>query len=417
MSPLETSPNSQNSRNHLTSGHLVARRKEKVCRKVQEILGRTLTHNNPSFDNKLASVQVFERDQVLESPQNIGITFDQKFLIDPKEFWWVEDWIQYMRDINRGLTEEEQRQITSGEAEEYCKNMRKSAIEKQGRFQKYLESFWWKLIYARAHPAGTTSALTPSRAVKYHPDGSWEITLSQEYIDQLKLIQKHSKDLTVVVQFYDHRLGQSCSYLPDTQERINQYIWICERLIESVGDEIQLEIWIETNVSPFTGKQFQTGQFLNETDPEKYAEFLFAVTNHLKSKYPKIRIAMAGIACFDPTYAREVLEKILLLKEQHHVVSWVVDTISFHPYREVPEVGSVEIQHGKFQKSTLTIEQQIQTFQDIGKQYGVMARIGETNYRFSDPDREAKLRTDLWISWPKIQTLIYPSHEGWDHKI
>ncbi len=87
MSLFKTSPNSQNSGNHLASRGFVARKRIKFSDKIHRILGRTFNQNHPSFDDRLASAQVFERDQVLETPQNIGITFDHKFLVDPKEFW------------------------------------------------------------------------------------------------------------------------------------------------------------------------------------------------------------------------------------------------------------------------------------------------------------------------------------------
>lgn len=352
-----------------------------------------------------------ERDLVVKNPELVGINFDHDYIVDTRSFWPQERYIQYLQERDGHISDEVRSAVESGRAQKILSDKREKEVNKRSSFNEYLSSFEGKLQHARIHPAGELSPITPSQALEIKPDGTFDVVIAPEFIDQIKKLQEQVSDLTLVVQFYDHRRGkEKSSDVPETQEQVEQYIAICEKIIESIGDSVQLEIGNETNISRSTGAMFADKlQHASHVNSAEYGKFFFEVAKKIKEKSPTVRLSIAGVACFDPTYLREVLTEVGRLQTESGNDTTLVDTISFHPYRENPESGSVEVKNSNFTVGELDYERQMEEMQKIASEFGVKLNVGEINFPFSDPEQKAKLEQAVSLTAKRgIESLIYP---------
>lgn len=352
-----------------------------------------------------------ERDLVVENPEFVGINFDHDYILDARNFWLQERYLQYLQERDGQISDEVRSAIESGQAKEILSEKREKEISKESSFNEYLSSFEGKLQHARVHPAGELSPIAPSQALEIKPDGTFDVVLAPEFVEQIKTLREQVRDLTLVVQFYDHRRGkEKSSDVPETQEQVEQYIAICEKIIENIGDGVQLEIGNETNISRSTGAMFADKlQHASHVNSTEYGKFFFEVAKKIKEKTPTAKLSIAGVACFDPTYLREVLTEVRRLQTEVGIDIALVDTISFHPYREKPEGGSVEVKNGNFTISEMDYEGQMEEMQKIASEFGVKLNVGEINFPFSDPEQKTKLEQAVSLTAKKgIESLIYP---------
>lgn len=352
-----------------------------------------------------------ERDLVVENPEFVGINFDHDYIVDARNFWSQERYLQYIQERDGQISDEVRSAVESGQAQKFLSEEREKEVIKESSFKGYLSSFEGKLQHARVHPAGELSPITPSQALEIRPDGTFDVVIAPEFVNQIKTLQEQASDLTLVVQFYDHRRGkEKSSDVPETQEQVDQYIAICEKIIESIGDGVQLEIGNETNISRSTGAMFADKlQHASHVNSAEYGKFFFEVAKKIKEKTPASKLSIAGVACFDPTYLREVLTEVRRLQTETGIDGALVDTISFHPYREKPESGSIEVKNGNFTVSELDYERQMEEMQKIASEFGVKLNVGEINFQFSDPEQKEKLDKAVSLTAEKeIVTLIYP---------
>jgi len=352
-----------------------------------------------------------ERDLVVENPEFVGINFDHDYIVDARNFWSQERYLQYLQERDGQISDEVRSAIESGQAKEILSEKREKEISKESSFNEYLSSFEGKLQHARVHPAGELSPIAPSQALEIKPDGTFDVVIAPEFVEQIKTLREQVSDLTLVVQFYDHRRGkEKSSDVPETQEQVEQYIAICEKIIENIGDGVQLEIGNETNISRSTSAMFADKlQHASHVNSAEYGKFFFEVAKKIKEKTPTAKLSIAGVACFDPTYLREVLTEVRRLQTESGKDTTLVDTISFHPYRENSESGSVEIKNSNFTVGELDYERQMEEMQKIASEFGVKLNIGEINFPFSDPEQKTKLEQAVSLTAKKrIESLIYP---------
>ena len=361
-------------------------------------------------DTKEVHISEKERDLVLKDPEYVGINFDQDNIVDGRYFWSLDRSLAYVKQDKERNTEEFRSSL--GGLQGFLLEKRNKEIEKIEIFNKKLESFRGKLKHVRVHPAGELSPLTPSQAIETNSDGTFDVIISPEFINQVKSIKEQVKgDLTLVVQFYDYRRGkEKCSNVPETDEQVEQYIAICEETIENVGDDVQLEIGNETNVSRSTGPMFENVlQHTTNVNPSEYAQFFFKVAKRIKEKTPSVKLSVAGVACFDPTYLREVLTEVRQLQTEYNVNIPLVDTISFHPYRKDPKSGSVEVKNGQFVNTELTYKEQVEEMKRIASDFGVHMNVGEINFSFSDSKQGEKLEEAIDLTKQEgLVSYIYP---------
>jgi hypothetical protein len=352
-----------------------------------------------------------EHDMVVENPEFVGINFDHDYIVDARNFWSQERYLQYIQERDGQISDEVRSAVESGQAQKILSEKKEKEVVKESSFHEYVSSFEGKLQHARVHPAGELSPIAPSQALEIKPDGTFDVVIAPEFIDQIKILKERVSDLTLVVPFYDHRRGkEKSSDVPETQEQVNQYIAICEKIIESIGDGVQLEIGNETNISRSTGVMFADKlQHASHVNSAEYGKFFFEVAKKIKEKTPAAKLSIAGVACFDPTYLREVLTEVRRLQTEAGIDGALVDTISFHPYREKPESGSVEVKNGNFTISEMDYERQMEEMQKIASEFGVKLNVGEINFPFSDPEQKAKLEQAVSLTTKKgIESLIYP---------
>lgn len=352
-----------------------------------------------------------ERILIVRNPKFVGINLDHDYIVDARNFWSQERYLQYIQERDGQISDEVRFLVESGQSQKIILNNREKEDYKKDAFKEYLFGFGGKLQYVRIHPVGESSPITPSQALEINPDGTYNVAIAPEFIDQIKMIREQSGDLTLVVQFYDHRRGkEKASDVPETQEQVEQYITICEKIIERVGDGVRLEIGNETNVSRSTDAMFADKlQHASHVDSVEYGRFFFAVAKRIKGKSPATKLSIAGVACFDPTYLREVLTEVKWLQAEGKIDNTLVDTISFHPYRKKPEDGSAEVKNGNFTVSELSYERQMEEMQKIASDFGVKLTVSEINFPFSDPEQKTKLEQAISLTAKKgILSLIYP---------
>lgn len=348
----------------------------------------------------------FEVGQVISSPENIGVNLDHEFIIDPIYFLDPEKAKKYLYEIGKKPPEALNQVLTARRQDQEAKVTALSG---------YLDTFQNKLKLVRLNPAGNLSPVSLSRAVQYVSDGSYQVQIAPQFLDQLNLVVKKVQDVTLVVPFYDHQRNDTLEESSDVPSgtRVEQYLTICNQIVEQIPkenrDRLQLEISNETNVSKSTNIRFQIEQHLDHVDPIQYAHFYYQIAKELKLKYPEVRLSIAGVACFDPDYLTQVLTKVDNLAQQDHVDTKLVDTISFHPYRSQPEEGSVEVSQASFTTTDQNYDQQMETMLNIGRQFDVAVTVGEINFNFEDPRRFKKLEQANQLTRDaNIISYIYP---------
>jgi hypothetical protein len=354
----------------------------------------------------------YEQSLVIENPEFVGMNFDQDCFVDARNFWSQEKYLQYIQERDGNIPEEVRSLVGTDKAEKIILGNKEKETRKMTEFDEYLSGFDGKLQHVRIHPAGECSPLTPSQAVEIKNDGTFDVAISPEFIDQIKKVEKQTDDITLVVQFYDHRRGKErSSDVPETPEQTEQYVALCQKIIENTGEGVQLEIGNETNISRNTAIMFADKlQHASHVNSSEYGKFFFDVAERIKEKNPTTKLSVAGVACFDPTYLREVLGEIKQLQEENKIEIPLVDTISFHPYRDKPEGGAIEVKNGKFTISQLDYNGQLEEMQKIALEFGVKLNVGEINFLYSDPEQERKLEQAISLTAEKkVESFIYPA--------
>lgn len=363
------------------------------------------------IEQKESESRSYERDLVLSNPEFVGINFDQDYIVDGRKLWSEERYLQYVQERDGGISDQVRTMIDLGQSQVIIADNKEKEALKQNSFQEYLSSFEGKLKHVRIHPGGEFSPITPSQAIKINSDGTFDVGISPEFIEQVKMLQEQADDVTLVVQFYDHRRGaEKASDVPETEEQTKQYIALCEGLIDRLGNNIQLEIGNETNISRASSKRFADKlQHASRVDATEYSTFFYEVARTLKEKSPTVKLSIAGVASFDPTYLDDVLAEVKRLQDENGIKTPLADTISFHPYRSNAEAGSSEVKNGTFMLSELTYQEQLKAMQDIASKFEVKLTVGEINFPLTDPEQKEKLKQAIHItSDTNIETLIYP---------
>jgi hypothetical protein len=378
-----------------------------------EDYGKQLNNDRSNQELSNLGTKVTERKMVIGNPGKVGINFDQDLIVDARSFWSHDRYVKYVEDRDGEISGDIQPLIDSGQSQRLLKEKRESELRKKDEQIKYLTSFEGKIKHLRVHPAGEFSPITPSQAIEIGSDGTYKVEISPGFVDQIKAIQKQVSDLTLVVQFYDHRRGKDhASDVPETELQVEQYVALCDGVVDHFGDGIQLEIGNETNVSRNTGQVFADKlQHASHVDSTEYADFYFKVAQQLKERHPDVKLSIAGVACFDPTYLTEVLTKVEDNKKKSGVNTKLIDIISFHPYRDEPEKGSVEVKNGNFLESNLDYEDQLAKMQSIAVKYSVDLTVGEINFSKSDPEQQVKLQQSNEITSKRgVVSFIYPGN-------
>ena len=381
-------------------------------RETNKNVYRDDNHMGDFNKQKNEDTREYEANMVTSNPEFIGINFDQDYIVDARSFRSQEEYLQYIKEKDWQISNEVNSLIESGQAGNMLLKKKEEETTKIQSFNQYLSSFKWKLKHVRIHPAGECSPITVCQTIKTLPDNTIKCEISKEFVEQIKEIKKQADDVTIVVQFYDHqRKKENVADVPETAEQINKYISVCNKIIEEAGTNIQLEIGNETNVSKNTGKTFEKLQHASNVNPIQYGKFFYEVAKRIKTKSPKTRLSIAGVASFDPTYLRDVLSEINRLKKKHQINIPLVDTISFNPYRKDPESGCIEVKNGKFTINEWNYEDQLKEMEKIASEYGTHLTIGEINFSLSDKEQKTKLEKAIEITANKnIESLIYPGN-------
>lgn len=362
----------------------------------------------PATIGERIKCQRYECDLVTKNPGFIGINLDHDHIVDARGLFTLDEAAEYLRRKYELTTDE----LDYSQAESYLSTKRTAEDAKEVAFYEYLSKFKNRLRHARIHPSGGASPISPSQALKITPDRAYSVAITPRFFKQMKALKRAQvDDLTLVIPFYDHRRAKrEAADIPKTQEQIEQYISLCTSVIENIGEDIQLEIGNETNVSRDTDKMFaDESSFVSHVDPIEYGKFFFEVAKKIKAEKPTTKLSIAGVACFDPTYLREALAEINRLQTAVGIGHALVDTISFHPYREDPEGGSIEVKNGNFVSSHLNYKKQMATMKNLASEFDIKLNVGEINFSLFDPRQEEKLNRAITLTAEAgLVSLIYP---------
>lgn len=388
-----------------------------VPEQQQEIL-----ENSPEQKTDLEKIDDydFDREQVIVDPETIGMNFDSDLIVNGQLDWSLDDerakkLIDKLK-IDNNLSDADTEKVQLIIEEARLANQKKVEL-----FKAYIDDYKGKLAHSRVNPFGAMSPVSPSQAVKINEDGSHEVSISPTFIEQMKYLKDNCPDTTIVVPFYDDTDEKTPENdRSNVPKDATDYTEICSQLISQLGDGegLTLEIGNETNVSHDSGDEFggdARAQFASKVEPEAYAKFYVKVATELKAKYPKVKLSIAGTACFDEAYLREVLSAIK--KETEGKAGDLVDVISYHPYGGFSDDGTkegkysaVHYEKGVHVNDNLSFEEQHQKIADLATAFGVnTVDIGEIN--FKDPKQR---RQDLkkFLARPKkkgVITKIWPT--------
>src|SRR3989344_6105873 len=240
---------------------------------------------NIELRDRMEKSREFEASLVLENPELVGINFDQDFIVDSRGLWDKGKCIDYLK-ARGDIVENQLDSLTEGELQKRAEEER----NKLSRFDEYFEQFKGKVEHIRINPAGEASPVSLSQAIEKISEDEFSVNISSDFLDQLKSISENCKDTTLVVPFYDHRREKAGSGdMPKKDQEIEQYIAVCEKIVEECGGKVVLEIGNEVNVSKKTGIMFRDRlQHLSEVNPEEYSKFFVKVANRLKEKNPEV---------------------------------------------------------------------------------------------------------------------------------
>ena len=384
---------------------------EDIRRKLRETVG------DPR-ENRMRE----ERDIVVRDPENVGMVIDHEFIVDP----WrldVHRRIELAKNIWGTTDEEIQERSRDPNVISYIETTQQAEKAKVEALRSYLQGFEGKLDHVRIHPPGSVSPLSLGAAVRY-VDGERTISLPPEYVEQIRMIQEHAEDVTLVVQFFDHRNGaENASPIPAGQAQ-EDYIALCRHVLETFGDGVSLEFGVEPNISHDTDPAFERSlQYLpnaGEVDPRKYGDFYAEVAAALKEGSPDVRCIPAGTAFFDREFTEGMLQRIMHYEDIHDIPrGTLVNGLSFHPYRDgEPEEACVEVSDGKIVGQIHgSYEDQLRAFMNIRDTYdpATSIRLGEFNFKNDDTDWKRKLETSIDMTKKEgIITYIYPGFKSWE---
>lgn len=347
---------------------------------------------------------------VNSAPETTGIGIDHLFICNARVFQTPE---RIKQQLTSQGEEESLKRIneleSQGKAEDALEEARIKEEEKTKHLAKYLEKFP-VLKYVRVNPPGTMSPVSPSQSI-VEKQGGYSVIIDPHFLEQMKLILEKCQDVTLVVPFYNYQRGRErASDIPMEGQQTLRYIAICESLIGTLGEQIQLEIGNEINVTKNTGVMFEDLQFPFTCDPHKYANFYSEVAMAIKTKYPKVRLSIAGTVCFDRKYITTVLNDIKKFERQKRT-SQLIDTVSIHPYRGNPDLGAVEIEDGRFKPTKNTYEEQLTELSSLCHQYSpdLQTTIGEINFNSDDPQAIPKLEKANKLTRDHgMISIIYP---------
>lgn len=335
---------------------------------------------------------------------SVGINFEDTLLVDGKFDWSIDD--SRLKQIV------EEKEVSSNDIAE----ARKEEDKKEEAFREYLKDFNGQLKQTRLNPFGPLSPLSV-----YQSKVENGITVSDRFIRQAKDLSEYCDDITVVVPFYDRNKPEEERANVPRIEEAGVYVEICSQFISGLDSTngLTLEIGNETNVSHSTGEMFNGSareQHTNEVNPSAYADFYITVAQELKAKHPEVKLAIAGVACYDKTYLEVVLRRINEITSGQ--VSALVDVISYHPYgqfigeTEVSEgfFSAHQIENGQFTGDNLDFGSQNEQMLTLARQYGVELKIEEINFSSDDQKRKEHLKKFLALSARQgVVTKLWPS--------
>lgn len=334
----------------------------------------------------LGEIEARELEIVNEYPDVVGYNIDSKLIINPQRH-------ALAIEVNEVLKRDDAEEIKGLEEsfEQPVERIREAIDEelsKDGHLDRILEELSkTKEPKLRVHPFGPSSPFSIDKAVFRDENGDIVAHIDDGAMDQIQKIREKigENDLVVVMNpFHRDAEGKGTSNIPDSSA---EYIALCEAFVEQSGyggqggKGLVLELGNECNICEKHGDQFKDGAFAESVEPDKYAKLYFETAKDLKSKYPDLKISLAGTAFYDKKWVEAVVGEIQGRKKDEGVNQKLIDIISIHPYRDTANGTTSEVFGDELGESTeADFDAQLDALRAIAAPMEAEVTVGEISF-------------------------------------
>ncbi len=373
----------------------------------------------------LGEIEACELEIVNEFSDVVGYNIDSKLIINPQRYALATEINEVLKRGNaeeiKGLEE------SFGQPEERIREAIDEELSKDGYLDKILEELSkTKEPKLRVHPFGPSSPFSIDKAVFRDENGSIVAHIDDGAMDQIQKIRGKigENDLvTVMNPFHRDAEGKGTSNIPDSSA---EYIALCEAFVEQSGyggqggKGLVLELGNECNICKKHGKQFENEAFAESVEPDKYAKLYFETAKDLKSKYPDLKISLAGTAFYDKKWIETVVSEVQGRKKDEGVNQKLIDIISIHPYRNTAKGTTSEVLGDELGQSTeANFDAQLDALRALAAPLEAEVTVGEISFyneKFGESVNEGEQvnnaehgREKGYISyiWPGDQIVKY----------
>ena len=344
----------------------------------------------PSFDppEAVTSYEIIrarELGEVVRDPEHIGLNFDSAHIVSPnvrRRALAAENYLASggtLKDLAARYSTPDH-PITP----EKVQLAIQAELSKPARLARELSELPAGAKF-RIHPDGPQSPFSVTECIHADANSHAVANFDPDAMRQIAILKEKAagSDLTVVMSLWR---ADYDSDLPNTPAEIARD-----------GD----------------ARPFDRESFANSSSPDDYAKFYTEVASTLKSEFPRLKLAVAGTAFYDPTYLSRVVSQVAA--QNPHLI----DVLSFHPYRDTSTHGTAEIKDNQKIPCSLNFEEQLERLRTIAKTVDATVNVGEVSFtqewgRSIDTFEQARntaLAQKLDVVnylWPGEQILRYP---------
>lgn len=381
----------------------------------------------PPFDPPEAAtnyevIRARELGEVVRDPEHIGLNFDSAHIVSPnvrRRALAAKNYLASggtLKDLAARYSTPDH-PITS----EKVQLAIQAELSKPARLARELSELPTGAKF-RIHPDGPQSPFNVTKCIHADTNSHAVANFDPDAMQQIAILKEKAagSDLTVVMSLWR---ADYDSDLPNTPAEIADYTLLCQEFVrqsgfaKTAGEGLVLELGNETNVNRTTrdgdARPFDRESFANSSSPDDYAKFYTEVASALKSEFPRLKLAVAGTAFYDPTYLSRVVSQVAA--QNPHLI----DVLSFHPYRDTSTHGTAEIKDNQKIPCSLNFEEQLERLRTIAKTVDATVNVGEVSFtqewgRSIDTFEQARntaLAQKLDVVnylWPGEQILRYP---------
>ncbi|MBR0460940.1 hypothetical protein IJI91_03095 [Candidatus Saccharibacteria bacterium] len=358
---------------------------ESVGEKMNSQQNKTIEYEpfqNPEEMTDPERILDYELEMISENPDVLGYNIDSKLIIWPErcaQTQKAKEFLDNGGDI-QVLVEE------FGQPAERIQE----AIERELSKNKLLDDTLSRLpdgVKFRINPHAPLSAFSTANSMRINKKGEKTIHFDDGIMSQIKKIKEKANDSELVVVMNQLHIGKDGKPTSNIPEDATDYINLCKSFVkqsgymEQSGKGLVLELGNECNMCHSFGGIFESEAFADHPEPTKYADFYYETAKALKIDFPELKLSLTGVAFHDPSFIKQVADRIQARKEQDEVKQKLIDIISFHPYRKTVDEATSVIDGENFDSNDgQSFDSQIEELRKIATPLGAEVTIGEISF-------------------------------------